>query len=170
MKIDVPYYSQFVDIVDPYWMLRACGAAAYLMLVESHGLDRRDIVLFCNEAKEKGGYHIENGWVHDYLIEKAKLDGFDAYRKEGIEDLELIANHLQKGNPVIVSVEKRLLEQKRFHVILLVGYEKNEAGRITHLYYHESESTNKEKGQYRMCDAAEFMEYFRGKALFISKK
>lgn len=170
MKIDVPYYSQYIDITDPFWMLRACGAVSYLMLAESHDLAKRDIVSFCNEAKDKGGYHKENGWVHDFLIEKAISDGFEAYRKEGIEDLSDIANYLQKGNPVIVSVEKRVLEQKRFHMLLLTGYEKNEEGEVTHVYYHEPEATTVEKGKYRMCTKEEFMEYFRGKALFISKK
>lgn len=163
MKLAVPYYSQFVDVHDPFWMLRACGACSFKMVVEFLGKDIGDIVSFCQEAKESGGYDMQNGWRHNYLVEKAKALGLQAYRKEDITNLSEIVASLQAGNPVIVSVEKRLLEQKRFHMIVLVGYENNT------IIYHESEATDKNKGSYRSCDTTTFMGYFRGKAIFITK-
>lgn len=168
MKLEVPYYSQFVDITDSFWMLRACGACALTMTVEAHGVRVPDILTLCNEAKDKGGYDMENGWLHDYLVTKAQELGLEAYRKEGITDVVEIIDYLKKSNPVIVSVEKRVLEQKRFHMIVLVGYEEKD-GTVTDFYYHESESTDKEKGKYRVCTAETFLEYFRGKAIFIKK-
>ncbi len=164
MKLSVPYYSQFVDVPDSFWMLRACGATALKMVAEYHSKVVPDIVTLCNEAKERGGYHMQNGWVHDYLVTKAQELGLNAYRKEGIESLEEITSFLDAGNPVIVSVEKRVLEQKRFHIIVLVGYDEE------NVIYHESESTDKEKGQYRMCPKETFLNYFRGKAIFITKE
>jgi hypothetical protein len=178
MKLPAPYYSQFVDITDPFWMLRACGACSLKVAVESHGVSAPDLLTLCNEAQERGGYDIENGWVHDYLVTKAQELGLQAYRKEGITDLTEVISFLKQGNPVIVSVEKRVLEQTRFHLITLVGYETNGSASNTTsyrlqatdlLYYHESESTNKEKGAYRVCSVETFSEYFRGKAIFISR-
>lgn len=162
MKLPVPYYSQFVDVQDSFWMLRACGAASLKMVAEYQGKEITDIVTLCDEARVRGGYDMQNGWVHDYLVAKATELGLRAYRKEGLTDLLEITASLDAGNPVIVSVEKRVLEQKRFHIIVIVGYEGET------VIYHEPESTDKEKGKYRVCDIATFKEYFRGKAIFIT--
>lgn len=184
MKLSVPYYSQFVDIQDSFWMLRACGGLCLKMVAEYHGKDVPYIVEFCNEAKERGGYDMQNGWVHDYLVMKAKEFGLKAERKEGLTTLEEIYKSLDSGNPVIVSVEKRVLEQTRFHMIVLTGFEQsaderrqnadNANGIVselppTYLYYHETESTDKEKGMFRSCSQEVFLQYWRGKAIFITK-
>ena len=162
MKLSVPYYSQFVDTQDPFWMLRACGGCCLKMVADFHGKDTPDIVSLCNEAKERGGYDMTNGWVHDYLVTKACELGLQAERKEGLEIIDEILQSLDRGDPVIVSVEKRVLEQTRFHMIVVVGYEGDT------MFYHESESTDKERGQYRTCSQDVFMNYFRGKAIFIT--
>ncbi len=163
MKLDVPYYSQFLDVNDPFWMLRACGATSLKMVLEYHGVSVPEIVTLCNDAKERGGYDLENGWVHDYLVTKAQECGLQAERKEGLTTLTEIFEALNVGNPVIVSVEKRVLEQKRFHIVVLTGYDNDV------ITYHEPEATNKEKGKHRTCDIETFMNYWRGKAIFIKK-
>jgi hypothetical protein len=163
MKLTVQYYSQFVDIQDPFWMLRACGAACLKMVAESNGATVPDLVTLCNEAKDRGGYDMTNGWVHDYLVTKAKELGLQAERKEGLTNVDDIVAALNAGAPVIVSVEKRVLEQTRFHMVVIVGYETGT------FIYHEPESTDKEKGQYRSCSAEAFMNYWRGKAIFVSR-
>lgn len=163
MKLPVPYYSQFVDVQDPFWMLRACGAVSLKMVSEFHGVDVPEILTLCNEARDRGGYHVTNGWVHDYLVLKAKELGLEAFRKEGLTSFDEIKNHLDVYGPVIVSVEKRVLEQTRFHLLVVTGYDDE------FVYYNEPESTDKAKGQYRMCTEEVFMEYFRGKAIFITK-
>lgn len=185
MKLFVPYYSQFVDVEDPFWMLRGCGAASLKMVAEYHGASVLDIASLGNEAKERGGYDMQNGWIHNYLVNKAIELGLQAHRTER-DDLiidEIIAS-LDAGNPVIVSVEKRVLEQKRFHMLVIVGYENGEGDASepesglangyklranSGFYYHEPESTDKDRGQYRFCDTETFKEYWRGKAIFISK-
>lgn len=168
MKLDVPYYSQFVDIEDPFWMLRGCGACAMKEVFEFYGEVVPDLLTLCKEAQETGGYDMENGWMHAHIVNKAVSYGLKAYRKEGISDVVEILSSLKDGKPVIVSVEKRVLEQTRFHIILLVGFEEHQ-GNVSQFYYHESESTNKEKGKYRSCSKETFLQFFRGKAIFISK-
>lgn len=175
MKLPVPYYSQFVDIQDPFWMLRACGMTCVKMVAEFHlstmpahagqagGKTVPDILILCNEAKDRGGYDMTNGWIHDYLVTRAQEFGLQAIRKEGLTELSEIIASLEAGNPVIASVEKRVLEQTRFHIIVIVGYEGN------NFFYHEPESTDKEKGKFRTCTEEQFKNYWRGKAIFISK-
>lgn len=193
MKLPVPYYSQFIDIQDPFWMLRACGATSLKMVAEFEGVKELDLLALCNESKASGGYDMENGWIHDYLVSKAKSYGLDAYRKEGLADVKEIIASLDAGHPVIVSVEKRVLEQKRFHMLVIVGYNKTQTLQtdadladntistvsestisyslpaIDYLYYHEPESTNRDRGQFRKVNLATFMNYWRGKAIFIQK-
>lgn len=162
MKLTVPYYSQFADIQDSFWILRACGAAALKMVAEYYGKETPDILSLCNEARDRGGYDMINGWVHDYIVMKAKEFGLQAERKENLLNTNEIIASLDAGNPVIVSIEKRVLEQTRFHMIVLVGY-----GGGTFIY-HESESTDKERGRFRVCSVETFMQYWRGKAIFIT--
>jgi hypothetical protein len=187
MKLPVPYYSQFIDVVDPFWMLRACGAMCLKMVAEYQGVNVPDILSLCNEARERGGYDMQNGWVHNYIVTKAQELGLNAYRTEREVPIvdEIIAS-LDAGNPVIVSIEKRVLEQKRFHMIVIVGYEKggeeeSQDGVASEFatsyklmansgfYYHEPESTDKNRGMYRVCDVETFKQYWRGKAIFITK-
>ncbi len=175
IKLDVPYYSQFVDLADSFWMLRACGAASLKMVSEFCGASAPDLLTLCEEAKERGGYDMQNGWVHDYMLMKAREFGLQAERKEGLIDTRELLAHLDAGYPVIVSVEKRALEQKRFHMLVIVGYEKeitNNELPVTNyqFYYHEPESTDKEKGKFRVCNEETFLSYFRGKAIFISPR
>lgn len=143
-------------------MLRACGAISLKMVAEFSGAQVPDILILCNEARDREGYHMVNGWVHDYLVTKARELGLQAERREGLTDLIDIKASLDAGYPVIVSVEKRVLEQTRFHMIVVVGYEEG------NIIYHEPESTDKEKGQYRVCTEEVFMNYWRGKAIFIN--
>lgn len=163
MKLSVPYYSQFIDIQDPFWMIRACGAASLKMVAEFHDKEVPDLLSLCNEAKDRGGYDMTNGWVHDYIVNKLRELGLQAERKEGLTSADEIVASLDAGNPVIVSVEKRVLEQKRFHILVIVGYEDG------NIIYHEPESTDRGKGQYRTCDVQTFMNYWRGKAIFMSR-
>ena len=173
MKLSVPYYSQYIDIDDPFWMLRSCGAVCLKMVAEFHGKKVPEILSLCEELKNGGGYDMRNGWVHDNLVKKLQELDLDAHRKEGLTSTDEIITSLEKGNLVIVSVEKKLLEQRRFHMILLVGYEIKTSPQslvpITYFYYHDSESTDKSRGAYRTCDVETFMNYWRGMAIFISK-
>lgn len=163
MKLPVPYYSQYIDITDSFWMLRACGAASLKMVAEYHGVTTPDLVTLCIEARDRGGYDMVNGWIHDYLVLKATELGLQAERKEGLTNTDSIVASLKDGNPIIVSVEKRVLEQTRFHMLVIVGYADNE------FMYHEPESTDRERGAFRSCDTDTFMNYWRGKAIFIKK-
>ena len=53
MKLEVPYYSQFLDITDSFWMIRACGATSIKSIGEFYGIAMPDLIFLCEEAKER---------------------------------------------------------------------------------------------------------------------
>ena len=144
-------------------------------------------------AKESGGYDMDNGFVHDFAVIYFKENGLESYRKEvskkSISEKELeteegyiirtglekeiifnkIIENIDNNNPVIVSIIKNTLEQTKYHLILVVGY-KSENKKITHIIYHEPESTDPSRGAFRECELKVFERSWRGKAIFVSTK
>jgi hypothetical protein len=79
----------------------------------------------------------------------------------------------------MASVAKQTLEQRKYHLIVVVGYkyiladtefQDEDSNRIiSHIVYHEPESTDEERGQYRECEARVFFDAFTSKAIFASR-
>ena len=153
-------------------------------------------------AKESGGYDMDNGFVHDFAVNYFKENNLESYRKEVskktileteedyMKRVELekenifnkIVENVDNDNPVIVSIIKNILEQTKYHLILVVGYkyilEENSSAskagaenkKITHIIYHEPESTDPSRGAFRECGLGVFEKSWRGKAIFVSIK
>lgn len=170
MKLPVPYYSQYIDVQDPFWMLRSCTIVCLKMILEFFG-ENISLVELIEKGKNIEGYGL-SGWIHDKIIELANEYDFDAHREEKMdpyEGIKKIQQYLDKGNPVIVSVIKYTLEQTKFHSVLIVGYEQ-EGGSVKGFYYYDTESTDKMKGQNHFVDIDTFLGGWRKMALFIDKK
>lgn len=182
MKLEVPYYSQYLEVKDSEWNIRSCSGSCVAMALEFLTGQKIDILEYMREAEREGGYDKINGASHDYIISFFEKAGLKSWRYKNPEtkdvnnDITQLIESLENGNPVIVSINKIILEQKKFHLILLVGLEKNEAGEVTHFYYHEPEATvasveNNEAvgGAFRKCRVETFEQSYRGRAIFISK-
>ena len=174
VKLDVPYSSQFLDAQDSFWNIRSCGGACIKMVLDYYASINSDIksnlsiLEIMNTAKETGGYDTENGFIHDWAVKYFKQMGLGSYRQEGLSGFEEIKESLDNNNPVIVSVTKKVLEQNKFHLILIVGYEMetnilNKGGEIVNkVMYHEPESTDVSRGSFRSCDMDTFLAFWRG--------
>jgi len=182
MKIQVPYHSQFLEVKDYEWNIRSCTGACTAMTLEFFTGKKLDILGFMKKADEEGGYSRLNGMSHDYLISFFESNGLKSWRykseatKDVLDTVEPIVESLQKGNPVIVSINKYILEQKKFHTVLVIGYEENDQGEVTHFYYHEPEATvakvegdSAVGGEGRKCDIETFKKFWRGRAVFVGK-
>lgn len=182
MKLNVPYHSQFLEVNDAHWNIRSCSGACTAMVLEYLTKRKIDILEFMKEAERLGGYNAINGMGHDYIIGFLEKEGLKSWRyknllkRDTLDDISLLTEELEKGNPVIVSINKYILEQKKFHLILLIGLEKDENGDVTHFYYHEPEATvvsvddDKNVGGANRCVNIEtFNKCWRGKAIFVSK-
>ena len=181
MKLEVPYYSQFLSVQDYNWNIRSCSGTCVAMALEYLTGKKIDILEFMKEATRAGGYSILNGMHHDYIISFFLQEGLNAWRykneetKDILENTDSLVESLKNKNPVIVSINKIVLEQTKFHMILLVGFEENEAGEVTHFYYHEPEASVPDMendpavgGAFRCCDAETFKKFWRGRAIFVT--
>jgi hypothetical protein len=174
IKLTVPYYSQFLDVNDAFWNIRSCGGACLKMIIDyyknnsinvNNSMSVLDIM---NYAKENDGYSMSNGFIHDFAVNFLKENNLSSYRLEGLEDLDLIKKEILNNNPIIVSVVKRVLEQTKFHLILVVGLQLDEKDQVVKVFYHDSEATSIENGSYRVCNTDQFLHSWRGKAIFVS--
>lgn len=168
MKLEVPYYSQYLNVTDPYWMPRACGMAAVKMVLDYHGKQTPALEEMVKTGHADGGYS-PSGWLHDYFIAFLKAYGLDAYRKEGMDEkegLQEIRNALEAENPVIVSIVKHALEQTKFHMIVLTGFTEDDHGATRTLFYHDPEGTSEEQGAQREVDVGTFLSDWRKMAIF----
>ena len=209
-KLEVPYHSQFLEVSDSFWNIRSCGGACikmcldYFYNIQEKGKVSNNISILeiMKLAKESGGYDVNNGFVHDFALNYFKENNLESYRKEVskksileteenyIKRVELekenifnkIVENVDNNNPVIVSIIKNILEQTKYHLILVVGYkyilEENSSAskagaenkKITHIIYHEPESTDPSCGAFRECGLGVFEKSWRGKAIFVSIK
>lgn len=182
MKLNVPYHSQFLEVKDYEWNVRSCTGACAAMTLEYLVGKKLDILLFMKTAEQEGGYSRLNGMSHDYLISFFTKEGLKSWRyqndatKDILDTVDPIVESLRKGNPVIVSINKFILEQKKFHTLLIIGFEEDDAGNATHFYYHEPEATIAHVpgdpavgGEGRCCDIETFKKSWRGRAVFVEK-
>ncbi len=166
--LEVPYYSQYLDIVEPFWMPRACGMCCFKMILDFHKKETPSLIKMCEEGKENGGYG-KSGWIHDYFVKKGKEYGLSVEREEKMDEdggIQKIKNALDKGEPVIVSIAKRSLGRSYFHMIVLTGYEED-LGFVRGFYYHEPESLSREEGEHRFVELKDFMYDWRRMAIFF---
>ncbi len=176
VKLNVPYSSQFLDVEDHFWNIRSCGGTCIKMCLDYyHNLDSTvdnspSILHIMNGAFNNGGYDANHGFVHDFAVKYFLQHNLDSHRMEGLSEFETLKASLDNGNPIIVSVVKRTLEQEKFHLILVVGYEEDDDGRNSRVIYHEPESTDPNRGAYRVCDMDTFLKSWRGKAIFVKSK
>jgi len=168
--LGVPHHSQF-EIDDKFWMLRGCVIASLKMVLDFHGVKTPDLLSLIKEGEADGGFG-PSGWYHDSIVALAEKYGLKAYREEDI-DLEMgvkkIVEEIENGNPVIVSTPKFILDRKKFHMVVLIGFERDDND-IKGFYFHDSESTPGLSGESQFVRIQTFKNEWRRMAIFINKK
>jgi hypothetical protein len=166
--LEVPYFSQYIDVPDYEWNIRSCGAACLKMVLDFKGAKTPDLYQFVKEGNAVGAYG-PHGWIHDKLLQIASTYGIGMYREEKMDldsGIRKIAENIEQDKPVIVSVIKTCLGQIKFHMVVIVGVEKEE-GIVNGLYFNEPESTTAEKGKDVFVRLEEFKKDWRRMAIFI---
>jgi hypothetical protein len=186
-KIDVPYYSQHTDIKGDYWQKRACGAICMKMVLDFYNAnDEFSPHDFVQMALKKNAYG-PSGWIHDKLIEIAKDSGVKACRLEFKpknsdeadrlfnQGVNTILKFIDGDRPVIASAIKRWIELKKFHMVILTGYERDkplnpsdgQEGNLKGFYYIDPDFNNAEEGKDLFVDIETFKKYWRRMAIFV---
>lgn len=168
MKLDVQYFSQFLDVEDKRWMPRACAIACLKMVLEYY--EKKDTTI--DNLIEEGlriAEYTSVGWRHDVLVKLAEIHGLLAHREEGLKDhngVQRIIDAVRKGEPVIISAVKSILGQTKFHMVVVTGIEEKD-GEVVGFYYHDPESLDREKGTHLFVKREMFESDWRGMAIFV---
>lgn len=169
MKIEVPYQSQYHNIVNPARAAGACGMACMTMLAGYFTGTKPMLGLLDNEGRVGGGYTATGGWQHDYIIKLAPTYGFTLEKIELNVDYiwEEIVKHCDAGEPMIASVYRKIFDRKLYHMIVIVGYEID--GPTRKVIYHDPADTSETGGANLITEIAYFIPYSRG-MFFIARK
>lgn len=137
IKLDVPYFSQFLDVGMAEQRPRACGMVCAYMVLNFFGAETVPLDELIAAGERDGGYS-PAGWVHNYLVKVIQGHGFSCERREKMSDndVELFHQAILEGNPVIVSVARVLFDQRDFHMVVLTGVRENEKGEPEGFFYH----------------------------------
>lgn len=167
-KLEVPYASQYLDVKDREQHLIACGMTCVYMALKFFDKNGDDLDTLVEKGMNDGGY-TKSGWLHDYLLQVFKDHGAQAYREENMRDrdVEKIAQAIKVGNPVIVSAERRLFDQRQFHMVLITGIREAD-GQLEGFFYHDPASLRREKA-HLYVPLQTFLLDWRRKAIYPSR-
>ena len=191
--LDIPYYSQYLDVSDPSWMSRSCGILCLKMVMDFYGLESGVDTPSADELINEGLYIEGNvpayGWAHNHLVLLARNHGLMAYpqefrshkidyinKKEEVSEyedviigkgIEKIISSLENKSPVIVSIFKNFKEMDKFHMVTLTGIE-SENNKIKGFYYHDPDSMIRDEGAHKFVPIITFRKYWRKMAIYVS--
>ena len=168
MKLNVPYYSQRLDVRRRFWKSRSCGIVALKMAMDYLGQKKKSYVIepadnLINKGVSFWGHSLKYGWFHDALLKIAWNKGFKkSLRKECDEAgkknlLQYIVVNLKKGIPVLVSL--RIGESG--HLVLLVGFS------TKGFFYHDPDSKIRSKGRFKFVSFKKFLLKWKGRIIVI---
>lgn len=182
MKLNVPYYSQRIDVLDPEWKWRSCGICALKMAMEflENAADsslRRPTSKLVNpddlikEGLKINAYLKNVGWIHQGLIDLGKKYGFlNSFRKEWPEDkkneaIKYLIEFLEKEIPILASVKNA---SGGGHLVLIVGSEGSEEA-SEGFYVHDPDAHNAEEGKFKFLNLSKFLKIWKGRIIVLRK-
>lgn len=174
--LNVPFYSQHTGVTDAHWKERACGILSLKMVLDFLGAKTLSSDEFITRGVSAGAYG-EWGWTHPGLVSVAAQFGMpmkqkefrsqdpheaEKLLKEGID--ELVAS-IESGKPVLISAIKKWKEVKKFHMMVLVGFEVDE-GVLKGFYYHDPDAYTEGEGENQFVPIDTFKKHWRRMAIF----
>ena len=137
-KLDIPYFSQYLDVQNEENRPRACGMVCAYMALKHFGGEVPKLDDLIDQGIKNGGYS-KSGWIHDYFVNLFKNFGYDCERRENMRDREvrLLAQYIQEGSPVMASVIRRMWDRRSFHIVLLTGVRLSADMEVEGFFYHD---------------------------------
>ncbi|MDO8555125.1 MAG: C39 family peptidase [bacterium] len=172
--LDVPYYSQWLDVKDPDWQYRSCGVAALKMAMlalpsfsEEGDMGLDDLI---KEGLASGAYKLNVGWIHEGLVNMAKKYEFSgSFRKEWAADksadgINFIIDIISQNIPVIASVKS----STGGHLVLLSGFE-NVGEKLLGFFMNDPDAKEISLGKNRFINIHDFMDLWKKRIIVIKK-
>lgn len=169
-KLNVPYYSQRLDVLDSEWKWRSCGICALKMAMEFLGEVKISADNLIKEGLKINAYLKNVGWIHQGLVDIAKRHGFkNSFRKEWPEDkkneaIKYLVEFLEKEIPVLASVKNK----EEGHLALIVGAEMK-SDLPEGFYIHDPDAYNREDGAFKFLNLLKFLEIWKGRIIVLQK-
>lgn len=166
----VPYFSQYKDVSDADHRLRSCGMTCAYMVLRYFDAEAPSLDEMITAGIRNGGYG-PSGWIHEYFVGLFTQKGYGCIRRENMRDADVqdLRKHLEEGNPAIISVTRRLWDQRIFHMVVLTGFRVNEHGELEGFFYHDPASLHDSGIQNAFVPLATFFLDWRRMAILPSK-
>jgi hypothetical protein len=170
-KLEVPYFSQYLEVDNKENCLKACGMTCVYMVLKYNHMEIETLDNMVLEGIDTGGFGI-SGWSHDYFVDLFIKLGFESERKESMRnnDVTMIQENILNGYPVIVSAERILFDKKIFHQVLLTGIRQDDKGNLEGFFYHDPASLQPELATHCYVPIKTFFLSWRKMAIFAKKK
>ncbi len=186
--LDVPYYSQYQNILEDKWRSRACGITSAKMVIKYFRPNNDEsIEALIDEGVRIGGY-VEHGWDHESLVRILRNRGIFAYKEEfksqilkqgetsgipSVYDSKMMKTGIKKiykmiksGRPVIVSVDVGFGENKTSHLIVLTGFDLDDSGDVSGFAFNDPDAKTGIKKNI-FVDIDKFEKYWRRMSIFV---
>jgi uncharacterized protein YvpB len=190
MILKVPYYSQKLDVSNNDWKNKACGITSLKMLLDFFSVKQAPSIDELIKELEFVGERIREGVTHETIVILLRNHGINAYRQEfksheiNIKNGKVESNRYEKKLidsginkivenlinelPVIISAVKKFKEKDKPHLVLIIGFEKDENS-VKGFYYNDPDSNIVDGGKNLFVDLKTFKEHWRKMAIFVYK-
>lgn len=170
IKLDVPHVSQYTDVTDADYRPVACGIACVYMTLAYFGAPVSTLDELIRSSMEEGGFS-DAGWKHDHLCGVLQSNGYQCERREHMRTHEvgMIRDSVKRDNPVLVSVTRRMWDQRMFHIVLITGVRETDSGDLDGFFYHDPASLSNEVKKHYYVSIPTFHLDWRKMAIFPSR-
>lgn len=193
-KIDIPYYSQHTNVKGDYWQKRSCAIVCLKMIFDfyknqNEKCDSPSIENLIREGIRIKGLDKNKDWMHNKIVMLLRNHGINSYQqefksmnidvdneKESLSDyserilndgLAKIIKSIENKKPILVSANKHFEIEKRFHMVILSGYKKDEKGELKGFYYIDPDYDDVEEGKNLFVNMKTFKKHWRRMAIFV---
>ncbi len=192
MKLNLPFYSQYSELVESEWQVRSCAILCLKIVMEFMGVENVSISELIKEGiaisqdltkkgKQQSGYTNDFGWGHDLLVMLFRNKGIISYRQEfrSLDEknatefinfgINKIAKSIQAGFPVLASVFKDVNNPRiSGHMVVISGIEEDDGG-IRGFSISDPEEKNEAEGKNKLVDIRIFKKVWKKLAIFVEK-
>ncbi len=183
--MNVPFLSQYDDLIHDEWKSRSCTVVCLAMALDALTGEKQDVTALIDEGVRIGG-HTEHGWNHERIAMLAHNHGVPAYREEfrarlvepqgdapsphegmlAAYGLEKMKRFIASGGLVIASVARGLAPGGSYHNVLLVGCGEEQGKDGFCLHDPDTETGHREEF---FLSTQDFASVWRNMAIFIGK-